>query len=343
VHFEKAHDVPRAIWALERAAESAARRNPREARPLLERAVTLTGRLPAERRLAERARLLTRVGRHDSETAEIAGDETLYAHAESAVAEALRIDPVGVHAPEALTTLGLVHLERGENERALTDLTGVIARWPSHAPAHNALAYLFKNTGLWDRALASQRAAGELDEALAHSIPRLSVLIYRDEYAGAHAEADALLASRPGYGHYTYWKGIVFFYQGDLEEARRWIERGYQLDPDNFIAKGVLAFVLAHHGEEAEARRHLAVAERGAAADGTFTYWIAKVRAALGDEDAAIDWIGRAEAIGYWNAPWIARDRALAPLGGHPGFVRRLASIEGRHRAFASLVAAGIG
>ena len=343
VHFEKAHDVPRAIWALERAAESAARRNPREARPLLERAVALAGRLPAEKRLGERARLLTRVGRHDSETAEIAGDETLYAHAESAVAEALRIDPAGAHAPEALTTLGLVHLERGENERAFGDLTAVIARWPSHAPAHNALAYLFKNTGLWDRSLASQRAAGDLDGSLAHSIPRLSVLIYRAQYDDAHAEADALLASRPAYGHYTYWKGIVFFYEGDLPESRRWIERGYQLDPDNFIAKGVLAFILAHHGEEAEARRHLALAERGAAADGTFTYWLAKVRAALGDEDAAVEWIGRAEAIGYWNAPWIARDRALAPLGAHPGFALRLASIEDRQKAFAASVAARIG
>ncbi len=167
--------------------------------------------------------------------------------------------------------------------------------------------------------------------------------IYRAQYDDAHAEADALLASRPAYGHYTYWKGIVFFYEGDLPESRRWIERGYQLDPDNFIAKGVLAFILAHHGEEAEARRHLALAERGAAADGTFTYWLAKVRAALGDEDAAVEWIGRAEAIGYWNAPWIARDRALAPLGAHPGFALRLASIEDRQKAFAASVAARIG
>jgi Tfp pilus assembly protein PilF len=334
VHFEKAQDAPKAIWALERAAETVSRRNPREARPLLDRAVTLAGRLPSESRVAERARLLTRVGRHASETAELAGDASLYANAESAVSEALRLDPEGPHSAEALTTLGLVHLERGENERALSDLVDVIARWPAHAAAHNALAYLYKNTGYWERSLAAQRAAAALDPALAHSIPRLSVHLYRDELAAAHAEADALLAVRPDYSHYTYWKGIVFYYAGQLDEARRWIERGYQLDPDNFIAKGVLAFILAHHGDHADARRHLAVAERGAAADGTFTYWIAKVKAALGEADEALAWIARAEAIGYWNAPWVRRDRALDAVRGHAGFEERVASMQEKHRAF---------
>jgi len=338
VHFERGHDFRRAVEALERAAEQAARRNPRESGPLLAHAVSLADRLAPESRQKERARLLTRLGRHHSETAELVGDVGLYARAEAAVFEALEIDPEGASAPEAMTTLGLVRLERGENERALEALRAVARRWPSHAPAFAALAYLFKNTGLWEKALELQAAAGALDARQAHSIPRLSVLIYQDRFAEAHAEADALVEERPRFSHVNYWKGIVHYYEGALEPSRLWIERGYRLDPDNYIARGVFAFILAHQGEAPEARRLLALAEPGAPADGTFTYWIAKVKAALGDRDEALDWIGRAERLGYWNAPWIERDRALITLRSHPRFGERLASIASRQASFRGVV-----
>lgn len=338
VHFERAHDLPRAIEAFERSADLAALRSPREAGPLLAHAVTLAERLPENVRGAERARLLTRLGRHLGEAAEIVGDVGLYDRAEKVIGAALTLDPSGPHAAEARTTLGLVHLERGQNDRALGDLLAVARDVPSHAPALSALAYLYKNTGLWDRALEAQEAAGRLEAGLRHSIPRLSVLIYQKRFEEAHAESDALLRTRPRYGHFSYWKGIVYFYQGARELAREWIERGYGLDPDNFIARGVFAFILAHDGEAAEATRLLATAIPGAEADGTFTYWIAKVPAALGRLDEAVTWVGRAEALGYWNAPWIERDLALDGLRALPTFDERLSSIRKRQRAFAARV-----
>ncbi|MEO6327038.1 MAG: protein kinase [Thermoanaerobaculia bacterium] len=342
VHFERARNIPRALTALERAVEISARRNPREAEPLLLRALALAGRLPEEMRSGERARLLTRLGLHDSEAAEIVGDVGLYDRAEAAVTEALALDPRGPHAPEARTTLGLVRLERGQNENALSDFKSVVSEWPAHAPAHAGLAYLYKNTGLWERALASQDAAGEIDAHRKHSIPRLSVLVYQGRYAEAHAESDALLRDRPRYSHFTYWKGIVHFYAGDLPAARQWIERGFELDPDNFIAKGLLAFILAQDEDDrVRASALLNAAEPGARADGTFTYWIAKVRAALGDLDGAVAWIARAEALGYWNAPWLLRDRALDPLRGLDAFSQRVASMTRRQEAFGKLVREG--
>jgi tetratricopeptide (TPR) repeat protein len=283
---------------------------------------------------------LTRLGRHFSETAEIVGDVTFYERAESAVTEALRIDPHGETAAEARTTLGHIRLERGENERALAELRSVIADHPEYAPAHGALAYLFKNTGLWEHSLTAQEAAGRLDPRLLHSIPRLSVLLYQDRFGEAQAESDALLSQRPKYSHFNYWKGIVYFYAGELESAREWIERGYDLDPDNFIGKGVLAFILAHLGDSGRAKELLRSAEAGAAADGTFTYWIAKARAALGDLEGAVLWIGKAESLGYWNAPWIARDRALLRVHGLSEFRSRLVSIENRRRSFLATLGA---
>ena len=68
---------------------------------------------------ARRAELLVRIARHEAETAEFAGDVALYDRAERAVSEALTLEPDSV---DARTVLGLIHLERGENESRLRRL-----------------------------------------------------------------------------------------------------------------------------------------------------------------------------------------------------------------------------
>lgn len=333
-HLERARDFAGTVRALETAARSAERWNPREVEALVQRALRAADRLEGDANRDTRTRLLLRLGRHFSEFAEIAGDPALYGRAETAVRDALALHPDGAEASEARTVLALVHLERGENRDAHEDLREVLATDPGYAPAWAATAYLYKNTGLWDAALEAQAEAGRLDPDRRHSIPRLSVLLYQRRWDEAHAEADALLAARPRYSHYHYWKGIAHFYAGDRGEARRWIEQGHELDPDNLIARGVLAFILAHAGEADRARHWLDLASPGAAADGTFTYWIAKVHAALGDVEEAVRWIGRAEALGYWNAPWVATDPALESIRQSGPFGERLASLERKHREF---------
>ena len=235
---------------------------------------------------------------------------------------------------------GQVHLERGDNRRALLCFTGVLELTPAHAPALDGLSYLFKNTGLWSESLSMQERAAALDARYAHSIRRLSCLIYQDRFAEAREAAAALVARRPKLAHYNYWAGITEYYAGDVVAAREWIERGYALDPEDRIGQGVLAFILAVQGEPGRARELLRSAEAGASADGTFTYWIAKVYASLGEPGPAVEWIARAEGLGYWNAPWIATDRAIRVLHGFPPFQERLESVARRQADFARLVSA---
>ena len=240
------------------------------------------------------------------------------------------------------TVLGLIHLERGENERAFLDFARALERAPAHAAAWDGLSYLFKNTGLWAASLAAQQRAAALDDRFAYSIRRLSVLIYEGRLDDARVEASALVLRRPKFAHYNYWRGIAAWYAGEHSEARRWIEQAYALDPADPIAQGVLAFALAAAGGgegELRVRELLATAEPGAAADGTFTYWIAKVHALLGDSAAALDWIRKAAALGYWDAPWMRKDAALATLHGLPEFAALTAEIESRQRAFRAFVA----
>ena len=338
LHCEMGRDFSRAIEHHLAAAELAAARNPRDARPLLVKALALAEKLPAGDAGAQRAALLIRLGRHDAETAEFAGDVELYARAEQAVSEALALEPGSV---EARTVLGLIHLERGENERAFLDFARALERSPAHAAAWDGLSYLFKNTGLWTASLAAQQRAAAEDSRFAHSIRRLSVLIYEGRLDEARDEATALVQRRPKFAHYNYWRGIAAWYAGEHAEAGRWIEQAYALDPADPIAQGVLAFVLAAEGEagsQARARELLATAEPGAAADGTFTYWIAKVHALLGDSAAALDWIRKAANLGYWDAPWMRKDAALANLHGLPEFVALTAEIEARQRTFRAFV-----
>ncbi len=338
LHCEMGRDFARAIEHHLAAAELAAARNPRDARPLLAKALALAERLPASESAAQRAALLIRLGRHDAETAEFAGDVELYARAEQAVSEALALEPGSV---EARTVLGLIHLERGENERAFLDFARALERSPGHAAAWDGLSYLFKNTGLWAASLAAQQRAAAADSRFAHSIRRLSVLIYEGRLDEAREEATALVLRRPKFAHYNYWRGIAAWYAGERAEARRWIEQAFALDPADPIAQGVLAFVLAAEGGEAagvRARELLQTAEPGAAADGTFTYWIAKVHALLGDSTAALAWIRKAANLGYWDAPWMRKDAALAALRGIAAFHELTAEIEARQRGFRAFV-----
>ncbi len=339
LHCEMGRDFAQAIEHHLAAAELAAARNPRDARPLLAKALELAEKLPSEQSVVRRAELLIRLGRHDAETAEFAGDVALYARAERAVSEALALEPGSV---EARTVLGLIHLERGENERAFLDFARALERSPDHAAAWDGLSYLFKNTGLWTASLAAQQRAAALDDRFAHSIRRLSVLIYEGRLDEARDEATALVQRRPKFAHYNYWRGIAAWYAGESSEARRWIEQAYALDPADPIAQGVLAFVLAADDSalaQAQVRELLATAEPGAAADGTFTYWIAKVHALLGDTPAALDWIRRAAKLGYWDAPWMRKDAALTALHELPEFIALTAEIEARQRAFRAFVA----
>ncbi len=98
----------------------------------------------------------------------------------------------------------------------------------------------------------------------------------------------------------------------------------------------MLAFALAAEGETERARDLLALAEPGAAADGTFTYWIAKVHALLGDQDAALDWLGRAAQLGYWDSPWMRKDPVMESLRGHAGFLDHVAGLDVRRAGLES-------
>ena len=108
--------------------------------------------------------------------------------------------------------------------------------------------------------------------------------------------------------------------------------------------------MLAAEGDAASRERVrglLATAEPGAAADGTFTYWIAKVHAQLADTPTALDWIRKAANLGYWDARWMRKDAALVHLHGLSEFAALANEVEARQRAFRAFVAkespAGLG
>ena len=172
------------------------------------------------------------------------------------------------------------------------------------------------------------------------------MLIYEGS-AEAVPYAAALVARRPKFAHYNYWRGIASWYAGDTRTARRFIEQAYALDPADPIAQGVLAFALAADARSDDmalpsdlvrAGELLASAEPGAAADGTFTYWIAKVHAQLGDAESAIAWLERAQALGFWDAAWMRKDRALETLHDRGDFEALVDRIAEQRAAFVAYV-----
>ena len=56
------------------------------------------------------------------------------------------------------------------------------------------------------------------------------------------------------------------------------------------------------------------------------------------DLDAALDWIRKAANLGYWDAPWMRKDAALANLHRLPEFAELTGEVEARQRGFRAFV-----
>ena len=247
---------------------------------------------PDAERGAVRADVLVRLARLDVETAEIVGDVSLYGARRgggdggAGAASRRRGRPHRAGARRAGA--------RPERARAL----GAAARGGDgarHAPAYDGLAYLFKNTGLWLRGAAAPARAGALD-------PRTRTRSGSSRSSSTRT-ASTTRARRPR----RCSRGARTTRTTSTGAASSRSTRATRRPRASGSAAGTSAIQRTRsrrvssrsgrrcHGDRSRARALLATAEPGAPADGTFTYWIAKIYTALGEPEAAVLWLGRAE------------------------------------------------
>lgn len=243
---------------------------------------------------------------------------TAYPLGREAALRALELDPRCVEAHIAMTAYTLWFewdARRGEELARHAVTIG-----PSWANCHEFVAWAVLLSGRIDEALEAAERSRSLDPLSEFMLLNFSMI---HVYAGREARAIELLAATiersPADARMQYCMGRALYSAHRLPEARAALERAAALEPlSNWVASH-LATVYAAVGEPGKAREQVNEARRlhdaglGAAAEVAFAYH------ALGDEDAAFEWLERA---------FLAREHWMAYLHLEP----RVRDLHGTHR-----------
>ncbi len=290
--------------------------------------------------------------------------------AQAMLDRAIELDPSfgTARAMRALTNLIALH-EGYSNDGGLiyaSERTArdVLAKQPDLASAHAALgaALLYLNR--------KEQARREFDTALRlnpQSNPGLAWVTIDDELRGrfeaAEARARAVLREVPLFWAARIFLSNILFDEGNVEDARRQIQKVFEEDPSNLTAVRAMARVDIYGGDIREGRAMLEKIsaathpnfrirlvwalllaregrsdEAAAALDPeTLKYagvalfaqaQVAEVYALAGRTDAAIDWLDRAVRNGDERAAWFRRDAFLEGIRAQPRFQLILDAID---------------
>jgi tetratricopeptide (TPR) repeat protein/tRNA A-37 threonylcarbamoyl transferase component Bud32 len=159
-------------------------------------------------------------------------DPAWTARAQSAITEALRIDP---EQPRTRFALALLYQGTGRAEAALDELRRVLAQQPSNDDAHRLLGDILADRGEWQEALAElQRAVAIRPEFWRNH----SSLGFAYVKTGRHAEAIAAFTKvtdlQPDNSRGFQMLGTAYQNAGDNQRALENYRRAIELGPDAF-------------------------------------------------------------------------------------------------------------
>jgi serine/threonine protein kinase/tetratricopeptide (TPR) repeat protein len=250
-----------------------------------------------------------------------------YARAEVAFNRALSLDPQLV---EARALMVFVHLWRGQKQKARDEVARLRREAPNEAVVYFVKATVERLDGEYERALRSYDRLAQLDPA-AHvvaSYNRAFVLIFMDRLDEALLELDRAGAVEPENPLLKTIRALALYYSGDAAAATVLMEEVVTQHPNLHGARPVLAICLAAQGRHEEARRQITEdVKRTASADQDMAYWLASAYALQGSVGDALEWLGRAIALGNANRPWFRKDPTWAGLRGDPQVRKLLESI----------------
>lgn len=248
-------------------------------------------------------------------------------HAESARrlarTAALRAIELDEGNAEAHTVLGLyLHAYEWNASAAEHEFQRAIALDPNHAPARQSYGNLLSSMGRIDEAVEQKRRAVELDplvpalsETLAFTLVRAGQLDEAERHVDNAVELDS-----------TYWRahavaGLIHELRGEADNAIRAYERANALArASTHRTRADIARVLARSGARVEARRLLAELRSEADATGLHEPSVATVLLALGETDAAFDWLEDAFRQTHPHLAFIGGDARFSGFDREPRY-----------------------
>jgi DNA-binding SARP family transcriptional activator/TolB-like protein len=241
-----------------------------------------------------------------------------FTRAEAAARTALALNPelAQPHATLAYVSL-YYHWDWADAERSFAQ---ALRLDPGYSTGHQWQANYFTAMGRFREAERSMRRAMELDPLSLIANGALGWVYYHaGEYERAIDQCNRTLELDPEFRLAWFWSALAHAQLGRTDEAITLLERAQALSPEDALTEAALAHVLASAGQTDEARtmlqRLLSVPDRYVP-----SYEIAKIFVALGDQEAALDWLERALEQRSHSMAFLRVDPQLAPLQAHPRF-----------------------
>lgn len=241
-----------------------------------------------------------------------------FPRAEAAARRALELDPSLAHAHATLAYVSLYyHWNWQDAERAFER---AIRLDPGYSTAHQWHANFLTAMGRFDEAEAAMRRAMELDPLSLIANGALGWVYYHaGDFARAIEQCHRTLELDPEFKLAWFWSGLAHEGLGRHDDAVTFLEKALALSPESAITVAALAHAHATAGRTDRARGLL---EGLLAAEARYipSFEVAKVYLALGDEDAALEWLETAYQQRSHSMAFLRVDPQLARLQAHPRF-----------------------
>lgn len=200
------------------------------------------------------------------------------------------------------------------------DFQRALALDPSYALAHHWYAETWIDVGKGDRAVAEMKKARELDPV---SLPINGTLgrVFRDahRYDEALQQCQRTLDLDPHFAMGHWCLGQVYIGEHRYSAAVAELELAQSLGTTPLVIRD-LGWAYAAAGNKAKARQIIESLKQTAPGSYSSPYSVAVIHAALGEKDAAFQWLEKAYAERDSHFNYLALDPDVDPLRSDPRF-----------------------
>ncbi len=144
--------------------------------------------------------------------------------------------------------LGIIYAERGMIEEAVAEYETAIRLDPDYPKSYLNLGAVLSGDGRTDEAIRAFRAALRLDPGYVAARVNLAMLLERrEDYAGALAQVDTVLAGDRQNASALKERGVILYRAGRLDESEEWLREALRCDSTG-EERAEIEFYLARPG-----------------------------------------------------------------------------------------------
>lgn len=196
------------------------------------------------------------------------------------------------------TREAITHMQRGDNLAARGNTEGAIVEYqkalainPNDAVIQNKLGICFQRGGQVDLAQRQYEQAVRLNARYAEAWNNLGSCYHaRGKYKQAIKYYEKAIDNKPSFAAAYKNMGTAYFAQGRFEEGYQALQAAFRLDPTVLEAGSALGILATDMGAAVQ------------------YFYFAKLSAAYGQMDAAIDFLKKAVARGFKDCDRITQD-----------------------------------